>query len=438
VAAGETTKEMKGDGLVARREAAVARGVASAHPIFAERALGVRLRDVDGREYLDFTGGIGVLNVGHLHPRVVAAVREQLERFSHTCFQVAMYEPYVRLAERLNAIAPGPFAKKAILLTTGVEAIENAVKMARAATGRPAIVAFTHAFHGRTLMGMSLTGKTGVYKQSFGPFAPEVYHAPYPYPYRGWTTERALEALGDLFRTVVSADRVAAILIEPVLGEGGFVAAPVDFLRALRRIADERGLLLIADEIQCGFGRTGRMFAVEHAGVAPDLIAMAKSLAGGFPLSAVVGRAEVVDAPAPGGLGGTYAGNPLCCAAALAVLDVFEDERLLDRADAQGEMLRERLDALAARLPRIGEVRGLGPMLGLEIVEDPATRLPSPARARHVLELARERGLLLLRAGTHDNVIRLLVPLVATEEELAQGLDMLSAALLEALDGGRA
>ena len=241
---------MKGQELIARREAAVARGVASAHPVFAESAHGLRLRDVDGREYLDFTGGIGVLNVGHLHPRVVAAVQEQLGRFSHTCFQVAMYEPYVRLAERLNAITPGAFAKKTILLTTGVEAVENAVKMARAATGRPAIVAFTHGFHGRTLMGMTLTGKTGVYKQSFGPFAPEVYHAPYPYPYRGWTTERALEALGDLFRTVVSADRVAAILIEPVLGEGGFVAAPVDFLRALRRIADERGLLLIADEIQ--------------------------------------------------------------------------------------------------------------------------------------------------------------------------------------------
>jgi 4-aminobutyrate aminotransferase/(S)-3-amino-2-methylpropionate transaminase len=424
---------MKGDALIERRQAAVARGVANAHPIFAERAHGVRLRDVDGLEYLDFTGGIGVLNVGHLHPRVVAAVQEQLARFSHTCFQVAMYEPYVRLAERLNALTPGGFAKKTILLTTGVEAIENAVKMARAFTGRPAIVAFTHGFHGRTLLGMSLTGKAGVYKQSFGPFAPEVYHAPYPYPYRGWTTERALEALGDLFRTVVSADRVAAILIEPVLGEGGFVAAPVDFLRALRRIADERGLILIADEIQCGFGRTGRMFAVEHAGVAPDLVVMAKSLAGGFPLSAVVGRAEVVDAPAAGGLGGTYAGSPLACAAALAVLDVFEDERLLDRAVAQGGLLGARLEELAGRFPRIGEVRGLGPMLGLEIVEDPATRVPSAARTRRVLDLARERGLLLLRSGTHDNVIRLLAPLIATEEDLERGAAILATALADAL-----
>lgn len=426
---------MRGEALIERREAAVARGLATAHPIFAERARGIRLRDVDGREYLDFTGGIGVLNVGHLHPRVVAAVTEQLELFSHTCFQVAMYEGYVRLAERLNDLAPGAFPKKTLLLTTGVEAVENAIKMARAFTGRPAIVSFAHSFHGRTLMGMSLTGKTGVYKQSFGPFAPEVYHTPYPYPYRGWTTERALEALGDLFRTVVSPDRIAAIVIEPVLGEGGFVAASADFLRALRRVADERGLLLIADEIQCGMGRTGRMFAVEHAGVVPDLIAVAKSLAGGFPLSAVVGRAEVVDAPVEGGLGGTFAGSPVACAAALAVLDVFEKDRLLDRAHAQGELLRERLDGLAARLPRIGEVRGLGAMLGFEIVEDAATRQPSPARTRRILEVARERGLLLLRAGTHDNVIRLLAPLVATREDLEQGVEILTTALDHALGG---
>src|SRR5438128_1124039 len=424
---------MDSEALLRRRQKAVARGVATAHPIFADRALGVRLRDVDGREYLDFAGGIGVLNVGHLHPRVTAAVRDQLERFSHTCFQVAMYETYVSLAERLNALTPGTFEKKTILLTTGVEAIENAVKIARAFTGRPAIVAFTHGFHGRTLMGMTLTGKAGVYKQAFGPFAPEVYHAPYPYPYRGWSTERALDALEELFRTVVAAERVAAVLIEPVLGEGGFVPAPADFLRALRRIADERGLLLVVDEIQSGFGRTGRMFAVEHAGVVPDLIAMAKSMAGGFPLSAVVGRADAMDAPATGGLGGTYAGHPLACAAAHAVLDVFQEERLLDRARAQGEQLRGRLGPLAARLPRMGEVRGLGPMIGLELVEDPATREPAPAPTRRVLDLARERGLLLLRAGTHDNVVRLLAPLVASEAELALGLDILAASLEDAL-----
>jgi len=424
---------MDSEALLRRRQKAVARGVATAHPIFADRALGVRLRDVDGREYLDFAGGIGVLNVGHLHPRVTAAVRDQLERFSHTCFQVAMYETYVSLAERLNALTPGTFEKKTILLTTGVEAIENAVKIARAFTGRPAIVAFTHGFHGRTLMGMTLTGKAGVYKQAFGPFAPEVYHAPYPYPYRGWSTERALDALEELFRTVVAAERVAAVLIEPVLGEGGFVPAPADFLRALRRIADERGLLLVVDEIQSGFGRTGQMFAVEHAGVVPDLIAMAKSMAGGFPLSAVVGRADAMDAPATGGLGGTYAGHPLACAAAHAVLDVFQEERLLDRARAQGEQLRGRLGPLAARLPRMGEVRGLGPMIGLELVEDPATREPAPVRTRRVLDLARERGLLLLRAGTHDNVVRLLAPLVASEAELALGLDILAASLEDAL-----
>ncbi|HEV7501305.1 MAG TPA: 4-aminobutyrate--2-oxoglutarate transaminase [Vicinamibacteria bacterium] len=426
---------MKGEALIERREAAVARGLATAHPIFAERARGIRLRDVDGREYLDFTGGIGVLNVGHLHPRVVAAVTEQLEHFSHTCFQVAMYEGYVALAERLNDLVPGDSPKKTILLTTGVEAIENAIKMARVFTGRPASISFTHSFHGRTLLGMTLTGKTGVYKQSFGPFAPEVYHTPYPYPYRGWTTERALEALGDLFRTVVAPDRVAAIVIEPVLGEGGFVAASPDFLRALRRVADERGMLLIADEIQCGMGRTGRMFAVEHADVVPDLVCLAKSLGGGFPLSAVVGRAEVADAPVEGGLGGTYGGNPVACAAALAVLDIFESERLLDRAYAQGELLRDRLDVLAARLPRIGEVRGLGSMLGLEIVEDAATRQPSPARTRRIVEVARERGLLLLRAGTHDNVIRLLPPLVATEEELERGIEILTTAVDDALGG---
>jgi 4-aminobutyrate aminotransferase/(S)-3-amino-2-methylpropionate transaminase len=424
---------MKTESLVGRRQAAVARGVATAHPIFADRAVGVTLRDVEGREYLDFAGGIGVLNVGHLHPRVVAAVRDQLERFSHTCFQVAMYEPYVSLAERLNALAPGTFEKKTILLTTGVEAIENAVKIARAFTARPAIVAFTHGFHGRTLLGMSLTGKAGVYKQAFGPFAPEVYHAPYPYAYRGWTTERALDALQELFRTVVAPERVAAVLIEPVLGEGGFVTAPAEFLRALRRITDEHGVLLVVDEIQSGFGRTGRMFAVEHAGVVPDLVVMAKSLAGGFPLSAVVGRADAMDAPATGGLGGTYAGNPLACAAAHAVLDVFQEERLLERARAQGEQLRARLDPLPARLPRIGEVRGLGPMIGLELVEDPATRAPAPARTRRVLDLARERGLLLLRSGTHDNVVRLLAPLVASEADLAHGLDVLVASLEDAL-----
>jgi 4-aminobutyrate aminotransferase/(S)-3-amino-2-methylpropionate transaminase len=357
---------------------------------------------------------------------VVAAVREQLGRFTHTAFQVAPYEGYVRLAERINGLLPGPGEKKTLLLTTGVEAIENGVKVARAFTQRPAVVAFTHAFHGRTLMGMSLTGKTGAYKQSFGPFAPEVYHAPYPYPYRGWPVERCLEALDELFRTEVAAERVAAVVIEPVLGEGGFLAAPAAFLQELRGRTEEAGIVLLVDEIQSGFARTGRMFAFEHAGIAPDLVAMAKSLAGGLPLSALAGRAEVMDAPAPGGLGGTYAGNPLSCAAALAVLDVFDEERLLDKARAQGERLRAGLLALQRRFEWIGEVRGLGAMLAVEVVEDPAGRRPDAARTKRIVDEARGRGLLLLRAGTYDNVIRFLPPLVTAEADLDRGLAVLA------------
>ena len=429
------TDSTKTSALLAARHAAVARGVATAHPVFIDRAEGARVWDVEGREYLDFAGGIGVLNVGHAHPAIVQAVRAQLERFTHTAFQVAAYESYVRLAERLNGLAPGPGPKKTLLLTTGVEAVENAIKMARAFTGRPAVVAFTHAFHGRTLLGMSLTGKSA-YKQSFGPFAPEIYRAAYPYPYRGWTTERALESLEDVFKTQIAPDRVAALVLEPVLGEGGFVAAPPEFLRALRKTADAHGIVLVADEIQCGFGRTGRMFAVEHAAMAPDLLVVAKSLAAGLPLSGVVGRADIVDAPAPGGLGGTYAGNPLSCAAALAVLDVFEKERLLERARAQGERLRTALEGLAARFPAIGEVRGLGAMLGIEMVEDRAARAPAPDLTRRVVEEGRARGVLLLRAGTYDNVIRFLVPLVATDAELDRGLDALAGALAAATGRG--
>jgi 4-aminobutyrate aminotransferase / (S)-3-amino-2-methylpropionate transaminase / 5-aminovalerate transaminase len=429
------TDSTKTSALLAARHAAVARGVSTAHPLFIDRAEGARVWDVEGREYLDFAGGIGVLNVGHAHPAVTQAVRAQLERFTHTAFQVAAYESYVRLAERLNGLAPGPGPKKTLLLTTGVEAVENAIKMARAFTGRPAVVAFTHAFHGRTLLGMSLTGKSA-YKQSFGPFAPEVYRAAYPYPYRGWPTERALESLEDVFKTQIAPERVAALILEPVLGEGGFVAAPPEFLRALRKTADAHGIVLVADEIQCGFGRTGRMFAVEHAAMAPDLLVVAKSLAAGLPLSGVVGRADIVDAPAPGGLGGTYAGNPLSCAAALAVLDVFEKERLLERARAQGERLRAALEGLAARFPAIGEVRGLGAMLGIEMVEDPAGRAPAPDLTRRVIEEGRARGVLLLRAGTYDNVIRFLVPLVATDAELDRGLDALAAALAAATGRG--
>ena len=418
------------------RERYVPRGVAQAHPVFVARAEGSRIWDVDGKEYLDFAGGIGVMNVGHGHPRVLQAVRAQLERFTHVCFQVTPYEAYVRLAERLAKLAPGDFSKKTLFLTTGAEAVENAGKIARAYTGRPAVVALTHSFHGRTLLGMSLTGKASYYKQNFGPFAPEVYHAPAPYPYRGVSDEMALEGLRELFRTAVDPERVAALVVEPVLGEGGFIPLSETYLREIREITASQGILLIADEIQSGFGRTGRMWAVEHSGVVPDLITFAKSVAAGLPLSGVVGRAEVMDAPKPGGLGGTYAGNPLACAAGLAVLDIFEEEGLLERAKALGRVLWQALEGLKDRFPQVGEVRGLGPMVALELVRDPKTREPAPDLAQATLEEARRRGLILLKAGMYGNVIRVLVPLVATEAEVHEGLARLSAALEVALKEG--
>jgi 4-aminobutyrate aminotransferase/(S)-3-amino-2-methylpropionate transaminase len=411
------------------RERYVPRGVAQAHPVFVARAEGARLWDVDGREYLDFAGGIGVMNVGHGHPRVLQAVRAQLERFTHACFQVTPYETYVRLAERLSALAPGSFPKKTIFLTTGAEAVENAVKIARAHTGRPAVVALTHSFHGRTLLGMSLTGKASYYKQNFGPFAPEVYHAPAPYPYRGVSDGLALEGLEELFRTQVDPERVAALILEPVLGEGGFIPLSPEYLRAVRQITEAHGILLVADEIQSGFGRTGKMWAIEHSGVVPDLITFAKSVAAGLPLSGVVGRAEVMDAPRPGGLGGTYAGNPLACAAGLAVLDVFAEEGLLERAEALGKALWAGLRRLQERFPQVGEVRGLGPMVALELVRDRLSKEPAPELAQTVLEAARDQGLILLKAGMFGSVLRILVPLVATLEEAEEGLRRLEAAL---------
>ncbi|HWQ13395.1 MAG TPA: aspartate aminotransferase family protein, partial [Roseiflexaceae bacterium] len=352
---------------------------------------------------------------------------------THTCFQVAMYEPYLRLAERLCELAPGGFAKKAIFFTTGAEATENAVKIARAATGRQAIVTFTNSFHGRTLLGLTMTGKSRPYRQSFGPFAPEVYHAPFPYEYRGWSAERALEGLAELFETAVAPERVAAVMIEPVLGEGGFVPAPPSYMRELRRITEEHGILLIADEIQSGFGRTGRMFAVEHSGVAPDMITVAKSLAGGLPLSGVVGRAEVLDAPSPGGLGGTYAGNPLACAAGLAVLEVFAEERLLERGTRLGERLMGHLRGLQARYEQVGDARGIGPMAAIELVRERASRAPAPEIVDRMLPAARERGLILLRAGLHNNVVRILAPLNIEDALLERALAIFDAALAEAI-----
>jgi len=419
--------------LLDLRQAHVPRGVGAAHAVVVGSARGATVWDVDGRAYVDFVGGIGVLNVGHNHPRVAQAVQAQLERLSHVSFQVATYEPYVALAERLNRIAPVRGAAKTLLVTTGVEAVENAVKIARAATGRSAIVAFHHGFHGRTLMGMSLTGKARPYRQSFGPFAPEIYQAPFPYAYRGWDEARSLAAFDELLQAQVAPERVAAVIIEPVLGEGGFVPAPTGFLKGLRERADAHGFLLVADEIQSGFGRTGRMFALEHAGVEADLVTVAKSLAGGLPLAGVVGTASIMDAPDPGGLGGTYGGNPLACAAALAVLDVFEREAVLDRAAALGVRLREAMDDAAGRYPSIGDVRGLGPMLALELVRDPRTREPAPDLAQAIVAAARDAGLLLLTAGMHGNVVRFLAPLLIDEDELTRALAALESAFAACL-----
>jgi len=423
---GQDAEELK-----ALRERYVPRGLTTAHPLVADHAGGSEVWDTTGRRYIDFVGGIGVMNVGHNHPRVMAAVREQLERFTHTAFQVVMYESYLRLAERLCEMAPGGGPKKAIFLSTGAEAVENAVKIARAATGRPAVISFTAGFHGRTLLALSLTGTVDPYKQNFGPYAAEVYQSPYPYEYRGWTSEAALAQLDELFASVVAPERVAAILIEPVLGEGGFVPAPLAFLRALRELTKRHGILLIADEIQTGFGRTGKFFAIEHSGVTPDLITVAKSLAAGFPLSAVVGKSEIMDAPAPGGLGGTYAGNPVACAAGLAVMDVMRDERLPERAARIGSVVEERMRSWADEHELVGDVRVVGAMAGMELVRDRKAKTPADTETAKILATAREHGLLLLRSGAHHNVIRTLMPLTIPDDQLLEGLDILGAALAE-------
>ena len=423
---GNDTEELK-----ALRERYVPRGVTTAHPLVADHAQGSELWDTSGRRYLDFVGGIGVMNVGHNHPSVMAAVRKQLDRATHTAFQVVMYESYLRLAERLCEVAPGDGSKKAIFFSTGAEAVENAVKIARAATGRPAVISFAGGFHGRTLLTLSLTGTVQPYKQNFGPYAAEIYQTPFPYEYRGWSSKQALAALDELLESAVAPQRVAAIIIEPVLGEGGFVPAPLDFLRALRELTERHGILLIADEIQTGFGRTGKFFAIEHSGVTPDLVTVAKSLAAGFPLSAVVGRAEVMDAPGPGGLGGTYAGNPVACAAGLAVMDVMRDERLPERAARIGSVIEERMRTWAAEHELVGDVRVMGAMAGVELVRDRNTKTPADTETARVLTLARERGLLLLRSGMHHNVIRTLMPLNIPDEQLMEGLDILGSALAE-------
>jgi 4-aminobutyrate aminotransferase / (S)-3-amino-2-methylpropionate transaminase / 5-aminovalerate transaminase len=417
--------------LAGLRAQYIPRGITSAHPLAADRAQGSELWDVNGRRYIDFAGGIGVMNVGHGHPRVMEAVRAQLERATHTSFQVVMYESYLRLAERLCDVAPVSGPRKAVFFSTGAEAIENAVKIARAYTGRTGVISFRGSFHGRTMLALSLTGSVSPYKQNFGPYSAEVYQSPFPYEYRGWSTERALGSLEGLLESEVSPKRVAAIVIEPVLGEGGFVPAPSDFLRGLRSLTERHGILLIVDEIQTGFGRTGKFFAIEHAGVTPDLVAVAKSLAAGFPLSGVVGRADVMDAPDPGGLGGTYGGNPVACAAGMAVIDVMRDEKLPERAARIGSVIEERMQSWAAEHDIVGDVRGLGAMMGMELVRDRGTKEPADKEAAKILAAAREKGLIILRSGTHHNVIRTLMPLTIPDEHLMEGLDILGASLAE-------
>ena len=416
--------------LQRRREAAVARGVGHATQRYAARAQNAEIWDADGQRYIDFAGGIGVLNTGHRHPKVMAAIAKQLDAFVHSCFQVMPYEPYVALAERLNAAAPIAGPAKSLFVSTGAEAVENAVKIARAFTKRPGVIAFSGGFHGRTLLGMALTGKVAPYKIGFGPFPADIYHARFPHAYHGVGVEDALEDLAHLFKYDIEPSRVAAFIIEPVQGEGGFTVTPPEFMRALRQLCDEHGILLVADEVQSGVARTGKLFAMEHYDVRADLITVAKSIGGGLPLAGVIGRAEVMDAPAAGGLGGTYGGNPVACAAALAVLEVIESEGLLARSNAIGQRLREYVSVLGSEPGRgIGEVRGLGGMSAFELIVPGSANTPDPDAAKALTARAAELGLILLSCGVYANTIRVLVPLTVEDAVLEEGLVILGRAL---------
>ena len=414
-----------------RRLAATPRGIGVMANFFIDKALNSEVWDVEGKRYIDFAGGIAVLNTGHRHPKVVAAVEAQLQKFTHTCYQVLPYESYVRLAERINALTPGKHAKKTCFFSSGAEAVENAVKIARASTGRPGIIAFSGAFHGRTMMGCALTGKVVPYKVGFGPFPGEIYHLPFPMDIHGISTQDSIHALHTLFKADIDPKRVAAIILEPVQGEGGFYVTPPELMRALRKECDEHGILLIYDEVQTGFGRTGKMFAAEHYDVIPDIITLAKSMAGGTTLSAVTGKAEVMDGPAPGGLGGTYAGNPLAIAAAHAVIDVIEEEKLVARANFLGEKLTKRLKAAQAKTPSLKEIRGLGSMIAAEFF-DPKTGEPSTDAMKRVQAAALESGLILLSCGVYVNALRFLYPLTIQDEVFDEALDILDRALLKA------
>ena len=419
--------------LLRQRDRFVPRGLVTAHPLVIDRAQGAQMWDVDGKRYLDFVGGIGVLNIGHNHPKVVAAVQAQLQKVSHACFQVVAYQPYLDLAQRLCEMIGGQQAYKAAFFTSGAEAVENAVKIARAHTHRSAVIAFRGGFHGRTLLGTTLTGMSQPYKQNFGPFAPEVFHTPYPNAYRGVTSAMALQALDELLATQVAPERVAAIIIEPVQGDGGFLAAPAEFLQGLRALTEKHGIVLILDEIQTGFGRTGKWFGFQHAGIQPDLVTVAKSLAGGLPLSGVVGKAEIMDAPLPGGLGGTYGGNALSCAAALAVIEAYEQEHLLARGEVLGERLRQGLLRLQSRYPQIGDVRGSGFMLAIELIKPDEACTPDADLNQHLIDEARAGGLLVIKCGVYRNVLRFLAPLVTSEAQIDEALQILDAALARVL-----
>jgi 4-aminobutyrate aminotransferase/(S)-3-amino-2-methylpropionate transaminase len=429
-------KQRESERVLEERAQYVARGIATV-PIVVTRAEGARIWDADGRSYVDFAGGIGCQNTGHGHHAAVAAIHDQVDRYLHQSIMVATYEPYVAVCRRLAELSPCPGAdQRSVLVNSGAEAIENAVKIARAATGRPAVVVFDYAFHGRTLLTMTMTSKVVPYKGGFGPFAPEVYRARAPYPYRGVDAEGAIDSLLHLFKADVDPATVACVVLETVQGEGGFIPMPQEFLERLAILCREHGIVYVADEIQSGIGRTGPVWAVEHSGIQPDLLVSGKSLGGGLPLAGVTGTAEVIDAVPPGGLGGTFGGNPVACAAALAVLNEVATEDFRARASALGATIRQRLEAVAARVERVGEVRGLGPMLALELVEDRESKTPAPALAKRATELARDRGLVLLSCGLYGNVLRVLVPILAPDKDVEEGLEILEESLVEAASEG--
>ena len=435
----------KSRALSARRTQAVPRGLSHGTPIYVAKAQDAWLEDVDGNRYIDFAGGIGCLNVGHRQARVTAAIQDQLGKYLHTCVQVTPYEGYVELAERMNRVTPGKFPKKTLFVNSGAEAVENAVKIARAYTKRPAIIAFEDAFHGRTMMTLALTSKTHPYKAGFAPFPGDVYRVPFAYCYRCSYNLKypscdlyCARHLEDTFKRVVANEEVAAVIAEPVLGEGGFVAPPSDYFKVLIDLCHKHNILFIADEVQSGFGRTGALFACERYGVEPDIIVTAKSLGGGLPLAAITGRAEIMDAPSPGGLGGTFAGNPLSCAAALAVLNIFEKENLLDRANQLGERFQRRARGWQQRWPIVGDVRGLGGMQAIELVKSQEGKIPAAEETKQIMQYCYEHGLITITAGSYSNVIRVLVPLVATDEQIDEGLDVLEAALAAVCDNKNA